>query len=135
MASIEKLRIRPKSGAVSVKRNDTDGLATSQILRDGNVIQWDATVGTIASVTLDSDIPSRTVALPYNIQDRTRYTLILRQDGTGGADVVFDSAFIFPNGAPRIGLEANSAYRIEFLAKKEKNGEIKLESIGVAKIA
>lgn len=135
MASIEKLRIRPKNGAVSVKRGDSDGLATSQILRDGNVIQWDATVGTTASVTLDSNIPSRTVALPYNVQDRTRYTLILRQDSNGGADVLFDSAYIFPSGAPRIGVEANSAYRIEFLSKKEKSGEIKLESIGVAKIA
>lgn len=133
MASIEKVRIKPKSGALSLNGSGADGII-SQILRDDNVIQWDASNGTTASITLDSTTPSRLFSFPFNIQDRTRYTLILRQDNRGGAGISFDSAFRFPNGSPRIGTEANSAYRIEFMAKRDKAGNTTMESICVSRI-
>lgn len=78
--------------AVAVKRAMTAlGLpTTAQALVDAATIQWDATLGTVATVTLGGN---RTFAAPTGLRAGSRYVLHITEDGTGGRSVTWNAVF------------------------------------------
>lgn len=63
---------------------------TTQALIDGATINWDASSGAIATVTLGG---SRILAAPTNLKVGGRYVLEVTQDGTGSRGLTFNAVF------------------------------------------
>lgn len=88
------------SGSVSVAKANV----LSQILTDAATINWDASSGQVATVTLAGN---RTIAAPTNLRVGT-YILHVVQDGTGSRTISWNSVFKWPAGvAPTLTTTAN----------------------------
>ena len=66
----------------------------SQILTDGATINWNTSLGSVATVTLGGN---RAIAAPTNLKIGS-YILHIIQDGTGGRTVTWNSVFKWPAG-------------------------------------
>ena len=66
----------------------------NQILTDGPTINWDTSVGSVATITLGGN---RTIAAPTNLKIGS-YILHVIQDGTGGRTLTWNSIFKWPAG-------------------------------------
>ena len=66
----------------------------NQILTDGPTINWDTSVGSVATVTLGGN---RAMAAPTNLKIGS-YILHVVQDGTGGRTLTWNSVFKWPAG-------------------------------------
>ena len=85
MGSVNDLRV--VSGQVAtVETNDNTKIVS---LTDGATVNWDVAQGANAVLMMDHNLPSRTIALPYNIVSGQKYSLTLIQDKVGGAAVTF----------------------------------------------
>ena len=127
------IRIQPRTGHIISKRNDPDNRDQVIYLRDREIVQWDGSKSAYAILCLDSSLSDRTIALPHHLDEKTRYTLEIRQDSIGGAKVNFDSSFVFPSGTVNLNSEPLTVYRIEFLSRS-REGEIVLESISIMRV-
>jgi hypothetical protein len=91
--------------------------AHHQYLIDGEVIEWDTSKGDFAEVTLQGN---RTLATPINISAGTQYTLLIKQDATGGRSLSFSNQFLFPNGiSPNLTASANTIDLLQFISDGE----------------
>jgi hypothetical protein len=84
---------------------DTDAPQTTQTLTDAATINWDASLGPFADVTLGGN---RTMAAPTNISDGDTLTLRVIQDGTGTRILTWNSVFKFTGGIPPVLTETAS---------------------------
>ena len=85
-----------------------------QTLTDGATINWNLATQQVAVVTLGGN---RTLAAPTNQQAGGVYTIVIKQDGTGGHTLGFNSAYKFPGGsAPVITTAANSVDIVSFIS-------------------
>jgi hypothetical protein len=76
----------------------------NQTLTDGTTINWDVSLGSVATVTLGGN---RTVAAPTNLKIGT-YILHVVQDGSGNRTLTWNSIFKWPAGvAPTLTSTAN----------------------------
>lgn len=76
----------------------------SQTLTDGATINWDTSLGQVATITLGGN---RTMAAPTNLRVGT-YILHVVQDGVGGRTITWNSVFKWPAGvAPTLTTTAN----------------------------
>lgn len=81
-------------------------------LSAGSGIDWDVSTRQVAKLTLTSN---STFNAPTNVQEGAVYMLIVRQDGTGGHTLSFDSAFQFADVDADINTEANSVTILTFV--------------------
>jgi len=87
--------------------------ARSQTLTDGTTINWDASLGRVATVTLGG---SRTMAAPTNLKVGT-YILYVVQDGTGSRTLTWNSAFKWTAAvAPPLTTTANARDIFSFVS-------------------
>jgi|694.fasta_scaffold02023_27 hypothetical protein len=87
------------TGTVTIDAN-----IANQTLTDGSTINWDVSLGSVATVTLGG---SRTMAAPTNLKIGT-YILHVVQDGSGGRSLTWNSVFKWPAGvAPTLTSTAN----------------------------
>jgi hypothetical protein len=87
--------------------------ARSQTLTDGTTINWDASLGRVATVTLGGN---RTMAAPTNLKVGT-YILYVVQDGTGGRTLTWNSAFKWTAAvAPPLTTTANARDIFSFVS-------------------
>jgi len=85
-----------------------------QTLTDGATINWNLATQQVAVVTLGGN---RTLAAPTNQQAGGVYTIVIKQDSTGGHTLAFNSAYKFPGGsAPVITTAANSVDIVSFIS-------------------
>ena len=83
-------------------------------LTDGATINWNLSTQQVAIVTLGGN---RTLAAPTNQQAGGVYTVVVKQDGTGGHTLAFDSSYKFPDGsAPTITTTANAVDIVSFIS-------------------
>lgn len=75
----------------------TNPANTTQALSDGATVNWDASLGAIATITTAGN---RTFAAPTNLKAGGRYVLTITQDGTGGRTPTFNAVFKTANGTP-----------------------------------
>lgn len=84
-----------------------------QTLTDGATINWDASSGAIAQVTLGGD---RTMAAPTNLKSGGTYSLIVKQDGTPPRLLTWNAVFKWPGGtAPTLSTGANDIDVLTFI--------------------
>lgn len=77
---------------------------SNQTLTDGSTINWDVSLGQVATITLGGN---RTMAAPTNLKVGT-YILHVVQDGSGGRTLTWNSVFKWPAGvAPTLTTTAN----------------------------
>jgi hypothetical protein len=88
---------------------DITGLAAAlggapwQVLTDGTTIAWNVANGTTGRVTLGALGGNRTVGAPTGLVQGQSYTLLVRQDNTGGRVInTWDPIFKFPGDVPPI---------------------------------
>jgi hypothetical protein len=87
------------TGTVTINAN-----ISNQSLTDGATINWDVSLGAVATVTLGGN---RTIAAPTNLKVGT-YILHVIQDGVGGRTLTWNSVFKWPAGvAPTLTATAN----------------------------
>lgn len=90
----DKLEDTAISGAArSFTKQQYFGLKT---LTDATTITWDVADNQVATVTLGGN---RTLAAPTNPVAGGVYTLIVKQDATGGRTLTLDSSYITPDGS------------------------------------
>ena len=77
------------TGTVTINAN-----IANQILTDGATINWDTSLGSVATVTLGGN---RTIAAPTNLKIGS-YILHIIQDGSGNRTVTWNSVFKWPAG-------------------------------------
>ena len=77
------------TGTVTINAN-----VANQLLTDGATINWDVSLGSVATVTLGGN---RVIAAPTNLKIGT-YILHIIQDGTGSRTVTWNSVFKWPAG-------------------------------------
>jgi hypothetical protein len=77
------------TGTVTINAN-----IANQILTDGASINWDTSLGSVATVTLGGN---RAMAAPTNLKIGS-YILHVVQDGTGGRTLTWNSVFKWPAG-------------------------------------
>lgn len=77
------------TGTVTINAN-----IANQILTDGATINWDTSLGSVATVTLGGN---RTFAAPTNLKIGS-YILHIIQDGSGNRTVTWNSVFKWPAG-------------------------------------
>jgi len=83
-------------------------------LTDGATINWNLSTQQVAIVTLGGN---RTLAAPTNQQAGGVYTLVVKQNGTGGYTLSFNSVYKFPNAQdPIITTAPNSVDIISFIS-------------------
>jgi hypothetical protein len=83
-------------------------------LTDGATINWNLSTQQVSIVTLGGN---RTLAASTNQQAGGVYTLVVKQDGTGGRELTFNSQYKFPDGSsPVITTAANSVDIISFIS-------------------
>jgi hypothetical protein len=89
-------------------------LYTTQTLADGATINWDLSLGAMATVTLGGN---RALANPTNLVAGASYILIVKQDGSGTRTLSFGSTYKFPEGIdPTLSTGANAVDIIAFLS-------------------
>jgi hypothetical protein len=87
--------------------------ALSQTLTDGTTINWDVSLGRVATVTLGGN---RTMAAPTNLKVGT-YILYVVQDGTGSRTLTWNSAFKWTAAvAPPLTTTANARDIFSFVS-------------------
>jgi len=87
------------TGTVTINAN-----IANQILTDGPTINWDTSLGSVATVTLGGN---RAIAAPTNLKIGS-YILHIIQDGSGNRTVTWNSVFKWPAGvAPVLTTTAN----------------------------
>jgi hypothetical protein len=87
------------TGTVTINAN-----IANQILTDGATINWDTSLGSVATVTLGGN---RAIAAPTNLKIGS-YILHIIQDGSGNRTVTWNSVFKWPAGvAPVLTTTAN----------------------------
>lgn len=87
-------------------------LYKTQTLTDGASVDWDLSLGRVATLTLGGD---RTLAAPTNLIAGCQYVLIVKQDGSGGHTLAFNAAYKFPGGTdPTISSGASATDIIKF---------------------
>lgn len=67
------------------------------VLSDGATIDWDLSLGKLATVTLGGN---RTLNNPTNLRQGEVYTLRVTQDGTGSRALTFSANYVFAGGTP-----------------------------------
>ena len=77
------------TGTVTINAN-----IANQTLTDGATINWDTSLGSVATVTLGGN---RTIAAPTNLKIGS-YILHVIQDGTGNRTLTWNSVFKWPAG-------------------------------------
>jgi hypothetical protein len=77
------------TGTVTINAN-----IANQILTDGSTINWDTSLGSVATVTLGG---SRTMAAPTNLKIGS-YVLHVIQDGVGNRTITWNAIFKWPAG-------------------------------------
>ena len=77
------------TGTVTINAN-----IANQILTDGATINWDTSLGSVATVTLGGN---RIIAAPTNLKIGS-YVLHIIQDGSGNRTVTWNSVFKWPAG-------------------------------------
>ena len=81
-------------------------LCASQILSDTATINWDTSLGQVATVTVAGN---RTIATPTNLLAGAYYAIEIIQDTTGSRTAAWSSAFKWAkNSAPTLSTTANS---------------------------
>lgn len=107
--SVDLLQIDGTNNDVIIKKGlklEGNNSATIQTLTDAASITWDADDGSAAKVTITAN---RTLANISNPAVGASYTLIVKQDGTGGHTLSFGSYYKFSGGvAPTISTGANA---------------------------
>lgn len=89
-------------------------LYTTQTLTDAASIDWDLSLGAMATVTLTDN---RALANPTNLVNGASYILIVKQDGTGSRTLSFGSTYKFPDGTdPTLTTGANAVDIIAFIS-------------------
>lgn len=79
-------------------------------------IAWDLSTNQVASVTLTA---AATLSNPTNQVDGAVYILEVKQDGTGGKTLSFDTAYKWPGGnnaAPSVTTSANKVDILTFIS-------------------
>lgn len=85
-----------------------------QTLTDQTLIQWNLQSQQVAQVTLGGN---RSLNAPTNQRAGGIYTLIIKQDSTGGRSLTFDDIYKFPLGQnPTITLAANAVDIVSFIS-------------------
>ena len=77
---------------VTTTIKDSNANYLSQTLTDGATVNWDASLGRVATLTLGGN---RTVAAPTNLKVGT-YILHVVQDGTGSRTITWNGVFKWP---------------------------------------
>tara|TARA_R100001126_G_C4848331_1_gene160625 strand:- start:478 stop:978 length:501 start_codon:yes stop_codon:yes gene_type:complete len=79
-----------------------------------NALAWNLSTQQVAIVTLTGNSQ---LDVPTNQQAGGVYTVVIKQDGTGGHTLAFDSIYKFPNGsAPTITTTANAVDIVSFVS-------------------
>ncbi len=89
-------------------------LYSTQTLTDGATINWDLSLGAMATVTLGGN---RALANPTNLVAGASYILVIKQDGSGSKTLSFGSSYKFPGGTdPTLSTAASATDIIAFLS-------------------
>lgn len=89
-------------------------LYTTQTLTDEASIDWDLSLGVMATVTLEGN---RALVNPTNLVNGASYILIVKQDGVGSRTLSFGSAYKFSEGVnPTFSTGINAIDLISFLS-------------------
>lgn len=84
-----------------------------QVLTDAVVINWNMNLGIMAEVTLKNN---RTLANPTNLKKGT-YSLLVKQDATGGRMLSLDTAYKSPSGVGAdLTLDPNAVDLLTFIS-------------------
>lgn len=87
---------------------------SAQTLTDGANVSWDLDTQQVANVTLGGN---RTLDNPTNMVNGGNYSLIVRQDATGGRTLSFGTAYLWPSGtAPTLSSAANAVDILSFIS-------------------
>lgn len=105
---------------VTIAETDKEQVYTAQqtpmngLLADNATIVWDCDVnGQIVEVTLAGN---RTIAAPTNVNVKTPYLLIVKQDATGGRTLSWNTAYKFAGGVvPSVSSSANAVDYFTFI--------------------
>jgi len=88
--------------------------ATAATLTDAASIAWNLATGGFATVTLAG---TRALANPTNMVAGGRYTLIVKQDGTGSRSLTYGTAYKFAGGtAPTLSTAASAIDILTFVS-------------------
>jgi len=102
--SFANITYAPKISPTFTGTVTIDANIASQILTDGATINWNASLGSVATVTLGGN---RIIAAPTNLKIGS-YILHIIQDGSGNRTVTWNSVFKWPAGvAPVLTTTAN----------------------------
>jgi hypothetical protein len=93
---------------------------TMQSLTDGATINWDASSGLIARVTLGGN---RTMAFPTNLVEGDTFTIFVVQDGSGNRTLTWNGKYNFDGGAPTLSTTGDAVDKFTFVAF-DSNGTI-----------
>lgn len=69
--------------------------STQTLTIDDNVVSWDLSLGTMATVTLEDNY---SLSNPTNMVNGAAYILVIKQDSTGSRLLTFGNAYKFPYG-------------------------------------
>ena len=87
---------------------------TTQTLSDGANIAWDMDSGGFATVTITAN---RQLSNPTNMRNGASYILIVKQDGSGGHTLTYDTAYKWPSGtAPTVAAGVNAISILTFIS-------------------
>lgn len=87
---------------------------TTQTLSDGANIAWDMDSGGFATVTIAGD---RQLSNPSHMRNGSSYILIVKQDGSGGHHLTYDTAYKWPGGtAPTVTAGINAVSILTFVS-------------------
>ena len=92
--SFANITYAPKISPTFTGTVTIDANIASQILTDGATINWDVSLGSVATVTLGGN---RIIAAPTNLKIGS-YILHIIQDGSGNRTVTWNSVFKWPAG-------------------------------------
>ena len=92
--SFANITYAPKISPTFTGTITIDANIASQILTDGATINWDVSLGSVATVTLGGN---RIIAAPTNLKIGS-YILHIIQDGSGNRTVTWNSVFKWPAG-------------------------------------
>jgi hypothetical protein len=92
--SFANITYAPKISPTFTGTITIDANVASQILTDGATINWDVSLGSVATVTLGGN---RIIAAPTNLKIGS-YILHIIQDGSGNRTVTWNSVFKWPAG-------------------------------------
>jgi microcystin-dependent protein len=83
-------------------------------LTDGASIAWDLDAAQIATVTLGGN---RTLSAPTHQRAGGKYTLLVKQDGTGSRTLAYNAAYVWANGiTPILDVTPGAVDELEFVS-------------------